>query len=161
MIHPSLDKIHMEQISRPLDFEVGDTVKVHYKIKEGDKERIQLYEGIVIGIRNKGVGKSIVVRRISFDVGVERVFPVYAPTIDKIEKIRSAKVRRSKLYYLREKVGKQGRLKEVKKAPLADKIYTKALELQKSTSAPVKADEQPQEAAATPEATPAPAENKE
>lgn len=121
-----LENLHLEQVNRPMTYAVGDTVRVHYKITEGNKERIQIYEGTIIAIRNKGVARSIVVRRISFDVGVERIFPIYSPTIDKIEKVRSSKVRRSKLYYLRTKIGKHGRLKEVKKADRKDGFMEKA-----------------------------------
>lgn len=98
------------------DFKVGDTVKVHQKIVEGNKERIQVFEGVVIARNNKGAGKSFTVRRISYDVGVERVFPLYSPRIAQIEIVRRGKVRRSKLYYLREKIGKSGRIKEKKGA---------------------------------------------
>ncbi len=94
------------------NFHVGDTVKVHYKIIEGDRERIQIYEGIVIAIDNKGISKSFTVRKISFDVGVERVFPFFSPRIAKVEIIRKGKTRRAKLYYLRERTGKSGKLKE-------------------------------------------------
>ncbi|HSV96848.1 MAG TPA: 50S ribosomal protein L19 [Spirochaetota bacterium] len=97
---------------RPLNFEVGDTVKVHYKIVEGNRERIQVFEGVVIAINNKGVGKSFTVRRISYDVGVERVFPLYSARIAKIESIRKGKTRRAKLYFLRERTGKSAKLKE-------------------------------------------------
>jgi large subunit ribosomal protein L19 len=97
---------------RPLNFEVGDTVKVHYKIVEGNRERIQVFEGIVIAINNKGVGKSFTVRRISYDVGVERVFPLYSARIAKVEPTRKGKIRRAKLYFLRERTGKSAKLKE-------------------------------------------------
>ncbi|MCB1199819.1 MAG: 50S ribosomal protein L19 [Leptospiraceae bacterium] len=136
MIHPQIDKLHLELVNRPLNFRVGDTVKVHYKIVEGNKERIQVYEGLVIAINNRVAGKSFTVRRISYDVGVERVFPVYAPTIDKIEVVRSSKIRRGKLYYLRSKIGKDGRLKEIKKVPPVDKIFEKASALPKKETAP-------------------------
>ena len=121
-----LEKLHYQVINRPLDFSVGDTVKVHYKIKEGNKERIQIYEGLVTAIQNHGAGKTFTVRRVSFDVGVERIFPLYAPTIDKVEKTRSSKVRRSKLYYLRDKSGKASRLKEVPRKTITDKVFDKA-----------------------------------
>jgi len=90
----------------------GDTVKVHVKVKEGEKERIQLFQGIVIGIRGGGIRTSFTVRKISAGVGVERIFPLNSPTIDKLEVVRSGRVRRAKLYFLREKLGKAGRLKE-------------------------------------------------
>ncbi len=90
----------------------GDTVKVHVKVKEGEKERIQIFQGIVIGIKGGGMRTSFTVRKISSGVGVERVFPLNSPTVDKLEIIRSGKVRRAKLYFLRAKLGKAGRLKE-------------------------------------------------
>ena len=90
----------------------GDTVKVHVKVKEGEKERIQVYQGVVIGIRGGGMRTSFTVRKISAGVGVERVFPLHSPSIDHMEILRSGKVRRAKLYFLREKLGKAGRLKE-------------------------------------------------
>lgn len=99
-------------IERTIDFEVGDTVRVHYKIVEGTKERIQVFEGVVIAIDNKGISKTFTVRKLSFDVGVERIFPVFSPRIAKIEVIRKSKVRRAKLYYLRELRGKSAKLKE-------------------------------------------------
>ena len=99
-------------LERKIDFVVGDTVKVHYKIVEGNRERIQVYEGIVIAIDNKGIRKTFTVRKISFDVGVERVFPVFSPRIAKIEVVRRGKTRRSKLYFLRERTGKSAKLKE-------------------------------------------------
>ena len=90
----------------------GDTVKVHVKVKEGEKERIQVYQGVVIGIRGGGMRCSFTVRKISAGIGVERVFPLHSPSIDHMEILRSGKVRRAKLYFLREKLGKAGRLKE-------------------------------------------------
>lgn len=94
------------------DFSVGDTVKVHYKIKEGDKERIQLYEGNVISIRGSGLGKTFIVRRTAHDVGVERIFPYHSPFIANLEVVRRGVIRRAKLFYLRSKSGKAGRIKE-------------------------------------------------
>jgi len=90
----------------------GDTVKVHVKVKEGEKERIQVFQGIIIGIKGGGMRASFTIRKVSNGVGVERVFPFNSPTVDKLEVVRSAKVRRAKLYFLREKLGKAGRLKE-------------------------------------------------
>ncbi len=90
----------------------GDTVKVHVKVKEGEKERIQLFQGIVISIRGGGMRTSFTVRKVASGVGVERIFPLNSPTIDRMEVIRHGKVRRAKLYFLREKLGKAGRLKE-------------------------------------------------
>ena len=90
----------------------GDTVKVDVKVKEGEKERIQLFQGIVIGIKGGGIRTTFTVRKISNGIGVERIFPLNSPTIDKLEVLRHGKVRRAKLYFLREKLGKAGRLKE-------------------------------------------------
>ena len=90
----------------------GDTIKVHVKVKEGEKERIQVYQGVVIGIRGGGMRTSFTVRKISVGIGVERIFPLHSPSIDHLEVLRSGKVRRAKLYFLREKLGKAGRLKE-------------------------------------------------
>ena len=135
MIHPVIDDIHLDQVNRPCDFHVGDTVKVHYKIKEGNKERVQVYEGVIMGMRNKGAGRSIIVRRVSFDVGVERIFPVYSPTIEKIEIVRSSKIRQAKLNYLRERLGKNSRLKEVKRPAAKDTLYEKAEVFKKAKAA--------------------------
>jgi len=96
----------------------GDTVKVHVRIKEGDKYRIQVFEGVVISIRRNQATSSFTVRKISFGYGVERIFPLYSPIIDKIELVRSGKVRRAKLYYLRSRKGKAARLKEGKRIEL-------------------------------------------
>jgi large subunit ribosomal protein L19 len=90
----------------------GDTVRVHVKIREGDKERLQAYEGLLIARHNTGISETMTIRKISFGTGVERVFPIHSPTIEKIEKVRSSRVRRSKLYYLRHLRGKAARLKE-------------------------------------------------
>ena len=93
-------------------FNVGDTVKVYFKIIEGKTERIQVYEGIVICKKNSGARETFTVRKISFSVGVERTFPVHSPKIDKIEVVRKGDVKRAKLYYLRDKVGKAAKIKE-------------------------------------------------
>ena len=92
--------------------EVGDTVKVHVKIKEGNRERIQIFEGTVIAKKNGSVGETFTVRRLSYGVGVEKVFPLHSPSIDKVEVVRHGKVRRAKLYYLRNRVGKAAKVKE-------------------------------------------------
>lgn len=94
-------------------FRIGDTVKVHFKIVEGKTERVQIYEGTVIAMQNSGIRKTFTVRKISFSVGVERVFPLHSPRIDKIELVRPGKVRRSKLYYLRDRMGKAAKIKEL------------------------------------------------
>lgn len=94
------------------DFAAGDTVSVHYKIKEGTKERIQQFQGVVIQRRNSGTAETFTVRKISGGIGVERIFPLNSPNIDKIEVQRRGKVRRARLFYLRTKVGKAARIKE-------------------------------------------------
>jgi large subunit ribosomal protein L19 len=91
---------------------VGDTVKVHVKIREGERERIQVFEGTIIAKKGSGVSETFTVRRVSYGVGVERVFPVHSPNVAKVELVRSGKVRRSKLYYLRDRVGKAAKVKE-------------------------------------------------
>lgn len=93
-------------------FNIGDTVKVHVKIKEGNRERIQVFEGVVIKRQNAGLNETFTVRKISYAVGVERTFPVHSPKIEKIEVVREGKVRRAKLYYLRDRVGKAAKPKE-------------------------------------------------
>ena len=93
-------------------FRAGDTIKVHVKIKEGDKERLQAFEGTVIARNGMGMGESITVRKISFGQGVERIFPIHAKVVDHIDVVRTGKVRRAKLYYLRALKGKAARLKE-------------------------------------------------
>jgi len=94
------------------DFAVGDTVKVSVKVREGERERIQVFEGVVIKRRGSGIQESYTVRRISHGIGVERVFPLHSPLVDKIEVSRRGRVRRSKLYYLRDRVGRAARVKE-------------------------------------------------
>ena len=92
--------------------QIGDTVRVHVKVKEGSRERIQVFEGIVIAKKHGGIEETITVRRLSYGIGVEKVFPVHSPSIDHIEVVRSGKVRRAKLYYLRGRVGKGAKVKE-------------------------------------------------
>ena len=103
-------------------FSVGDVVEVHVKIKEGDKERIQIFKGIVIAIKNKGVSKTFTVRKISYGVGVEKIFPLYAPVITKIKVVKTGKVKRSKLYYMRARVGKLA-MKVGNQIPVEGKDY--------------------------------------
>ncbi len=93
-------------------FEIGDTVRVHVRIIEGSKSRIQVFEGIVIAMKHGGVNETFTVRRTSYGVGVERVFPVNSPIVEKVEVVRHGQVRRAKLYYLRDRVGKAAKLKE-------------------------------------------------
>ncbi|HXH06661.1 MAG TPA: 50S ribosomal protein L19 [Vicinamibacterales bacterium] len=94
----------------------GDTIRVHVRVREGDKERIQVFEGTLISLRRGGPRATFTVRKVSFGQGVERIFPLHSPVIDRIEVVRSAKVRRAKLYYLRELRGKAARMKEQKKS---------------------------------------------
>ena len=95
------------------NFKVGDTVKVHFRIIEGKTERIQIYEGTVIAFKNSRTGKTFMVRKNSYGVGVERVFPIHSPRIAKVEVVRPGKVRRAKLYYIRDKIGKGAKIKEL------------------------------------------------
>lgn len=94
------------------ELSIGDTVKVHVKIKEGDKYRIQIFEGTIIAKKHGGINETFTVRRVAHGCGIERVFPVHSPIIDKVEVVRSGKVRRAKLYYLRDRVGKAAKVKE-------------------------------------------------
>ncbi len=113
MNHPLLTKfINKNKRSDVPEFRPGDTIRVHVKIKEGDKERLQAFEGTVIARKNSGMGESITVRKTSFGQGVERIFPLNARVIDHIETLRTGRVRRAKLYYLRALRGKAARLKE-------------------------------------------------
>ena len=107
-----LQKIEAEQMRRTWNFRTGDTVRVHAKIKEGDKERIQIFEGVVIALHRDGNNATFTVRKMSNGTGVERIFPLHTPTIDKIEVVSSGQTRRSRLYYLRDLRGKAARLKE-------------------------------------------------
>ena len=100
------------QKEQPPEANVGDTVRVHVRVKEGSRERIQVFEGTVIAKKHGGIGETITVRRISYGIGVEKVFPLHAPTVEKIELVRKGKVRRAKLYYLRGRVGKRAKVKE-------------------------------------------------
>jgi large subunit ribosomal protein L19 len=97
----------------PGSFKPGDTVKVHFKFVEGKNERIQIYEGLVIAVKNSGIGRTFTVRKNSYGVGVERVFPLHSPRIANVEVVRPGKVRRAKLYYIRKKIGKGARIKEL------------------------------------------------
>lgn len=110
-----IEKIEQEQMRKDLPaFRAGDAVRVHVKIKEGDKERIQAFEGTVIRIRRGGVNATFTVRKISFGQGVERIFPLHSPVIDKIDLVRSGRVRRAKLYYLRNLRGRAARIREAR-----------------------------------------------
>jgi large subunit ribosomal protein L19 len=108
-----LDLVENTQLRENIPaFQAGDTVKVHVRIKEGNKERLQVFEGIVIARKHGGVRETVTVRKVSFGVGVERIFPLHATVVDHIDVVRRGKVRRAKLYYLRELRGKAARIKE-------------------------------------------------
>lgn len=108
-----LEALEREQMRSDIpDFRPGDTVRVHVKVIEGNRERIQVFEGTVIGRRGRGINETFTVRRVSYGVAVERIFPVHSPRIDRIEVVRHGRVRRAKLYYLRERTGKAARIKE-------------------------------------------------
>jgi large subunit ribosomal protein L19 len=103
-----------QMVERP-PIKSGDTVRVHVKVREGDKERIQVFEGIVIGLHRGGTRATFTVRKVSFGQGVERIFPLHSPVIERIEVVRSARVRRAKLYFLRNLKGKAARMRETKR----------------------------------------------
>jgi len=108
-----LDMVTADQITADIpEFQAGDDVAVHYKVIEGDKERIQIFKGLVIKKKGKGVNRTFTVRKMSSGVGVERVFPMFSPRIEKIERLRRGKVRRAKLYYIRKLRGKAARIEE-------------------------------------------------
>jgi large subunit ribosomal protein L19 len=114
----SMETIEKEQMRMDLpDYAVGDTVKVHFKIVEGEKERIQIFEGVVIRKRKGGVGATFTVRKVSYGIGVERIFPSHSPRIEKIEIVNRGRVRRARLYYLRQLRGKAARIKTKKQTP--------------------------------------------
>src|ERR1700730_15515008 len=108
----SIETIEQGHLVERPELRSGDTVRVHVKVREGDKERIQIFEGVVTGMHRGGTLASFPVRKVSFGQGVERIFPLHCPTIQKVEVMRSAKVRRAKLYYLRDLKGKAARMKE-------------------------------------------------
>lgn len=109
-----IDAINQENLKQEIPaFNVGDTVKVMVKVIEGDKERLQAFEGVVIARKHGGISETFTVRRLSFGVGVEKTFPIHSPKVAKIEVVRRGKVRRAKLYYLRERTGKAAKVKEI------------------------------------------------
>jgi large subunit ribosomal protein L19 len=110
---PQIEALEAQQKRDLPAFRVGDTVRVHYRITEGEKERIQVFQGVVIRRSGGGLGRTFAVRKVSAGVGVERVFPAASPNIDKLEIVSSGRVRRAKLYYLRELQGKKARLREI------------------------------------------------
>jgi large subunit ribosomal protein L19 len=108
----AIETVEQGQLTERPAMRSGDTVRVHVRVREGDKERIQVFEGVVIGLHRGGTRASFTVRKVSFGQGVERIFPLHSPTIQKVEVVRSAKVRRAKLYYLRDLKGKAARMRE-------------------------------------------------
>jgi large subunit ribosomal protein L19 len=113
----AIDTVERTQLTERPQMRAGDTVRVHVKVREGDKERVQVFEGIVISYRRGGARASFTVRKVSFGQGVERIFPLHSPTIQKVDVVRSAKVRRAKLYFLRDLKGKAARMKETVRKP--------------------------------------------
>ena len=112
----AIDTIEQNQLLQRPAIKSGDTVRVHVKVREGEKERIQIFEGIVIGMHRGGAGATFTVRKVSFGQGVERIFPLHSPVIDRVDIVRSARVRRAKLYFLRALRGKAARIRERKRA---------------------------------------------
>ena len=110
----AIELVEKTQLTTRPDMKPGDTVRVHVKVREGDKERIQIFEGVVISRRRGGARASFTVRKVSFGQGVERIFPLHSPSIAKVDVLRSAKVRRAKLYFLRSLKGKAARMKETR-----------------------------------------------
>lgn len=132
-----IGKINAEQMRKKIpEFRPGDTVAVHTKIKEGDKERIQIFEGMVIKKRKGGINSSFTVRKVSYGVGVERVFPLHSPLIDHIKIVARGKVRRSRLYYLRKLSGKAARIKEKAYEEAAEAAGEEAEEKEGDTATP-------------------------
>ncbi len=131
-----LERIEKTLAKRPVpSFKIGDTVRVHAKVVEGDKERVQVFEGVVIGRRGTRNRETVTVRKVSYGVGVERIFPVQSPHVEKIEVVRQGKVRRAKLFYLRGKKGKAARIAEREyKVGVADSVDEKAEPVEASTS---------------------------
>ncbi|MCX7830034.1 MAG: 50S ribosomal protein L19 [Acidobacteria bacterium] len=110
------EAVEKEQIRTDIpQFKAGDTIKVHVKVREGDKERIQVFQGVVIARKHGGIRETITVRKVSSGIGVERIFPLHSPIIDKIELVQEGRVRRAKLYYLRDLKGKKARISELRK----------------------------------------------
>lgn len=161
-----IKSIEHEQLKNKIpDLKIGDTIRVHQKIKEGNRERIQVFEGIIIKKQNGGVNATFTVRKISYGVGVEKTFLIHSPLVEKVEVVRVGKARRAKLYYLRDRIGKAAKTKENTGARIEDKEITvkedlveelateEVVETPIEATAEVKAEEVPVEAA--PEESPA------
>lgn len=114
-MNPLIEQVEREQLKQDITpFNVGDTIKVSVKVVEGDKERVQAYEGVCIARKGSGIRENFTVRRVSFGIGIERTFPLHSPRITKIEVVHKGKVRRAKLYYLRDRQGKAAKIKKVR-----------------------------------------------
>ena len=116
---PQIQALEAKQMRELTAFKVGDTVRVHYRITEGDKQRIQVFQGLVIRLSGGGLGRTFAVRKVSAGIGIERVFPCASPNIDKLEVVSSGRVRRARLYYLRELEGKKARLRSTDRGETA------------------------------------------
>ena len=147
-----IKSIEHEQLKAKIpDLKVGNTVRVHVRIKEGNKERIQVFEGIIIKVQGAGVNKTFTVRKISYGVGVEKTFLIHSPLVEKVEVVRVGKARRAKLFYLRDRVGKAAKTKEVagarienkeiiikgEEAPVAEEAVEATAEVAETVEAPV------------------------
>lgn len=115
-----LEKEIIGDKKKVINFKVGDTVKVYTKYKEGDKTRVQQFEGVVLGIRGEGINTNFTVRKVSYGIGVERIFPLYSPSIERIDVVQRTKVKRAKLYYLRGLSSKMSRLKRMKESEVSE-----------------------------------------
>ncbi len=146
MMNLVVQSIENKQLRNDLpNFKPGDTIRVHVRIKEGDKERIQIFEGVVIARKHSGVRESITVRKTSFGVGVERIFPLHATVVDKIEVVRRGRVRRAKLYYLRNLRGKAARIRDLDIRGQKGKAAAAAANARAKSAEPVSAVEAPSE----------------
>lgn len=134
-----LEEFNKKQLKKDMpEIRSGYTVRIHQKVKEGDKQRIQIFEGLVIAVKHgKGINSMITVRKISHGVGVERIFLIHSPTIEKIEVVKKSKVRRAKLYYIRRKSAKESRLQEIKKATVKENKSEQEIKINQETE-PVK-----------------------
>jgi large subunit ribosomal protein L19 len=143
MNHALAEVFKEDKARRNINFGIGDTIKVHYRILESGKERIQVYEGVVIAMHNKQNDRTMTVRRVSYDVGVERIFPIFSPRIAKIELTRKGRVRRAKLYFLRDRSGKSARIKEMRggQAVIQTERKKQAEVSKQAPAAPVEAPE--------------------
>ncbi|MBI4852912.1 MAG: 50S ribosomal protein L19 [Acidobacteria bacterium] len=132
MNNPIIDDVEKKGLRQNPVFSIGDTIKVHVRIKEGDKERLQIFEGVVIARKHGGIRETVTVRKTSFGVGVERIFPLHATIIDHIDLIKRGRIRRAKLYYLRDLRGKAARIRELDTR--AEKMAAKAAKAAKANN---------------------------